>query len=219
MSAKDPKDVEGSDSTPDRSGERGRLSYPELLDMKYNNLTREADAQRQLDRLWNEQLQALESERDQNPQEVSATLREIDAYKERQKELEARAAKGVERTSHDLEYLDILSRSNQNEGRKLMYDWFKHLTTLGTGSIVILGALSNNLLSDATRTWLIPPIFILLLLSVVAALIYMYLVSDIFLSSPSHPRSPQAIGWVFLCTLILFALGLALFIIFATMNL
>jgi len=73
------------------------------------------------------------------------------------------------------------------EGRKLGYDWLKHLTTLGTGSIVILSSLANNILKEAEWRVVLIPTVVLLFISVVAAFISMW-VTYIILSTFAADR-------------------------------
>jgi hypothetical protein len=55
------------------------------------------------------------------------------------------------------------------EFAKLHYDWLKHLTTLCTGSILVISALSGSVFSDSSVLWrwLIPGSLVLLLLAVI----------------------------------------------------
>lgn len=231
MAAQEPEGRLNSDYLPDQWNEPAKLTYEWWQRERLRQLSEELRLQEELDRSWLEKQQLLDGiDGDDELLQSSAELQRIDAYRERLKELEARSAEGVTRANRALEQLEDMGKANLNEGRKLMYDWFKHLTTLGTGTILILGALSNNLLEDAVLTCLIPVVFVLLFFSLVTALYYMHSVSDIFLSSatPGRPQQFQnktpaqlspTLGYLWLVTLLLFGTGLFLFLIFAAYNL
>lgn len=138
--------------------------------------------------------------------------------------------KNVDRESHAIERIEDLNRGAQNEGRKLFYDWFKHLTTLGTGSIVILGSLLNNILSSYSEwKWLIPVTFISLFVAVVGALIVMYLIQMVFLAASDvgqqvttdkpQKRLGRYLRLAIWPTLLLFSIGILSLVVFVLINL
>jgi len=123
---------------------------------------------------------------------LNAAIRDIDVQRERIKNRIDRLETQIERESHAIERIEDVRRKAQDEGRKLGYEWFKHLTTLGTGSIVILGSLLNNLLSGFSEwTWLIPIIFVSLFIAVVGALVVMYLIYSVDLSGSELGETQQ----------------------------
>lgn len=245
MTARDPNEAKNAYSR--QASQRERISnqrrdpdeatllYKYFKSQRKEHKEKKEEHQEKLDRLWDQKQEVLENGRDSDQEVVSTELRRIDALREREKECEARREKEFVRSEHALERLEDIRRENQDEGRKLMYDLFKHLTTLGTGSILILGALSNNLLEDARPQWLIPFIFLLLFASVGGALVYMYSVGNIFLASGRLESSQDEesqdeeggldhwlqahLGYVFLITSTLFGAGIFLFMLFAVINL
>lgn len=62
------------------------------------------------------------------------------------------------------------------EFAKLHYDWLKHLTTLCTGSILAVSALSGSVFADTSLLlrWLIPVSLVLLLLAVLLLVFSMW---------------------------------------------
>jgi hypothetical protein len=58
---------------------------------------------------------------------------------------------------------------SRREHAKLRYDWYKHQTTLSTGSILVIAALLGSLFPNYDSMWLIIISFISLLLSTVTS--------------------------------------------------
>jgi uncharacterized protein YoxC len=73
------------------------------------------------------------------------------------------------------------------EGRKLNFDTFKQITTLGTGSIVILSGLASNVLQTAEWKLLLVLTVVFLFVSVISA-IYAMRLTHILLSMSSSPH-------------------------------
>jgi hypothetical protein len=63
----------------------------------------------------------------------------------------------------------------RTEFAKLHYDWLKHLTTLCTGSLLVISALSGSVFADFyLLRWLIPVTFVLLLLALLLLVFSMW---------------------------------------------
>jgi hypothetical protein len=62
-------------------------------------------------------------------------------------------------------------------GQALFFDLFKHLTTLNTGSILVLTSLRNQILATASWRILVPIALCGFLASLVASLVFMFVVA------------------------------------------
>jgi len=65
------------------------------------------------------------------------------------------------------------------EGYKLLYDTFKHMTTLSTGSIIILATFLDKFFSNPEWKILISIAFILFIVSMVTAVVMMLMYSNL----------------------------------------
>ncbi len=217
-----------------RPAQGSRRSYDDILRKLSDLRKNQTDLQQQRVGLRNRRRQIVEEELQEfgwAVDSLEATKRIIDVELESTEEEISRLDKAIERESHAVERLEDLRLKAQDEGRKLGYDWFKHLTTLGTGSIVVLGALLNNLLSGALQwTGLLPVVFGTLFVSVVGALIIMYLINMVVLTSSSvgqgeeeylasQGRLRRYLTYAMWPTLTLFAVGILCLILFVLRNL
>jgi hypothetical protein len=73
------------------------------------------------------------------------------------------------------------------EGQKLAYDSFKHLTTLSTGSILLLATFLKDVFKNPEWTQLVGWTFGLFMVTIVASLIVMVTIAH----SVSHPANPS----------------------------
>jgi hypothetical protein len=205
-------------------------SYDDRVQLRRSLWQAEKDLREQDERLLKKR-QELSSQMDQdfaalNPESVA--IKQIDAEREQIKDLIGRFETAIERESHEIERVEDVRRSAQDEGRKLGYEWFRHLTTLGTGSIVILGSLLNNLLSGFSEwTWLIPIIFVSLFIAVVGSLIVMYgiysaVLSGVVRGQPAEQGEParlrRNLSLATLPTFISFFIGILSLVAFVLKN-
>src|SRR6516164_6226858 len=65
------------------------------------------------------------------------------------------------------------------EGYKLVHDTFKHLTTLSTGSVVLLATFLKDLFQHPGWPWLVAISLFLFLVSTVASVIVMLAIGDL----------------------------------------
>jgi len=135
----------------------------------------------------------------------------------------------VERIDRQLDFLNkIIERKSDaydvtfERTGSLLFDWYKHLTTLSTASILIISALVQRLFRDSDWSWLIVVALLLLLTSVLPLVFSMLGIIDKVSSHP-EPRSARrenlrnyrnatTFGWV------AFNLGIVSFIIFVIRN-
>lgn len=90
-------------------------------------------------------------------------------------------------------YLERM-RNGYSEGSKLYYDSFRTRATLTTGSILVILALSNSVLSiNPTYSWLIWIPFVLLGISMVSSLKAMDLVTASVFSTLTNEEAPTRI--------------------------
>lgn len=80
------------------------------------------------------------------------------------------------------------------EGRKLYYDLFKHLTTLSSGSILLLVTFKEKLFPAGDAEWkpLMGWVFFLFMLCIVSSVITM----GFYAAAITRPRQASSIGFV-----------------------
>jgi glucan phosphoethanolaminetransferase (alkaline phosphatase superfamily) len=107
----------------------------------------------------------------------------------------------------------------QDEGWKLYYDMFKHLTTLNTGAVLIIVALLEKLFSNPKLKGLVGFSFLCFIISIITSLAAMniaslYFKNDRYLDSYEHKREP-VMYWT---SLLAFYLGLVSLVTFTMIN-
>lgn len=73
---------------------------------------------------------------------------------------------------------DDLGPPDFTEGMKLYHETFKQLTTLTTGSILLVAAFLNTLFESPQARWLITAAFLLFIISTLASVLLMILFAD-----------------------------------------
>jgi hypothetical protein len=73
---------------------------------------------------------------------------------------------------------DDLGPPDFTEGMKLYHETFKQLTTLTTGSILLVAAFLNSLFESPQARWLITAAFLLFIVSTLASVLLMVLFAD-----------------------------------------
>jgi|GEM_PF-2398080 len=105
------------------------------------------------------------------------------------------------------------------EGWKLQYDIYKHLTTLSTGSILLLITFLEKLFSRPSYKWLVP----LALCSLFASIFFSFFVMNILASyvrdMGADKRFIKRNMVIIFISLGLFLLGIISLIVFAVVNL
>ena len=109
----------------------------------------------------------------------------------------------------------------REDGWKLLFDYFKHLTTLSTGSILILVTLLEKLFTNPRWKWLAVVALGSFVLSIFFAILAMhgtaYSVKH-FIDSGNDTRSRQNTFDEYACALT-FVLGIMSIVVFALINL
>ena len=108
------------------------------------------------------------------------------------------------------------------EGYKLVHDTFKHLTTLSTGSVVLLATFLKDLFQHPGWPWLVAISLFLFLVSTVASVIVMLAIGDLVGSdggSLSVPGLEVSAVPCIVISWIAFLLGVASLVVFALKNL
>ena len=108
----------------------------------------------------------------------------------------------------------------RREGQKLLYDAFKHLTTLSTGSILILATFLEKIFKEE-HEWkaLIAVVFVGFILSTVSAFITMLALSDSVFNIAEETESGSRMGAMgFRLSLGSFVVGIASLVAFALKN-
>lgn len=105
------------------------------------------------------------------------------------------------------------------EGRKLFYDFMKHMTTLSTGSIILLVVLVEKLFPNPSLKWLMVVVFSLFILCTISALLSMFMLAmTVFVSGDiSDTEAKMGVRSVF-TAIAFFLLGLLALIVFASIN-
>lgn len=110
-------------------------------------------------------------------------------------------------------------QESKQEGQKLLYDSVKHLTTLSTGSILILIALLEKFFKTPEWAFLIAVGFICLVLSTLGSVITMIILSNsVFYSREDLELGSKQGALVFYCSLLAFILGIISVVVFAIKN-
>jgi hypothetical protein len=105
------------------------------------------------------------------------------------------------------------------EGQKLLVDIFKHVTTLSTGSIVILSTFLKEFFKNPIKTEFIPWIFVAFVVATISSVIVMLLLAHSINRDALTGTTYQFVGIFFVAVACLsFLLGLTLLAIFSTVN-
>jgi hypothetical protein len=106
----------------------------------------------------------------------------------------------------------------REEGTKLRYDAMKHLTTLSTGSILILVAFLEKLFTSPKWKALIATAFISFVLTIIASYMAMLQFATL-VSALEKIRGDSPIFRTYIMSLIFFLIGIISLVIFALRNL
>ena len=105
------------------------------------------------------------------------------------------------------------------EGGKLLFDLMKHLTTLSTGSIVLLVVFVEKLFPNPSFKWLIVVVLSSLILSTINSLLAMFVIVGNVKIRGSRNGFKQNIGvGAFWAAAGFFLLGLIVLVVFAILN-
>jgi len=114
---------------------------------------------------------------------------------------------------------DNIRRKANEESWKLRYDTYKHLTTLSTGSVLLLVTFLEKLFTKPLWKGLVVASFCLFVLAVLASLVVMNAIAG-FIREIEIEKKDEWRGQVFVSiALISFLLGIVCLIIFAVRNL
>ena len=115
--------------------------------------------------------------------------------------------------------MDNEKRKQEMEGHKLDHDTYKHLTTLSTGTILILATFMEKFFQQPKWRILIGAIFVNLMISVLASVIAMFCISyDMAEGGETSELSPRFQGVIVLLSCGGFLLGIMSFVAFALRN-
>jgi len=107
----------------------------------------------------------------------------------------------------------------EEEGNKLAYDALKHLTTLNTGSIVIVAALLEKLFKNPEWKNLVAVSFTCFVLSIVTAFIAMVCTADrVFQSGEQDNITESVLKWSSVISVLMFLIGIIAFTSFSLKN-
>lgn len=105
------------------------------------------------------------------------------------------------------------------ESLKLSYDLFKHITTLSTGTLLILIAFLERLFQNPTWKFLVSISFTSLVLVIVLSLVLMFLIAGgIGEFGELREREYKINRWIFIFTIGFFVVGIISFVAFALVN-
>lgn len=120
-------------------------------------------------------------------------------------------------------YKLTIKQAASQEGNKLIYDAYKHLTTLNTGSIVLIATFSERIFKEATWKPLVGVALVMFVLSMITAFLSMGIVAQKIHDAGSAEGDEFVweafLGLTALPALICFLLGLVAFAIFSLRNL
>lgn len=109
-----------------------------------------------------------------------------------------------------------VSEKANEEANKLFYDVFKHLTTLSTGSILILATLLETVFTSPQWLFLIIIALVSFIVSIVSAVRMMFFQASAVLMLKVETTRGELAG--FILTVGSFLLGIISFVIFAVRN-
>ena len=95
-------------------------------------------------------------------QETAALAEQVHSYEKELAEVEQELSEQGALLKKDAEQF----RTPNLEGQKLLFEVFKLVATLGTGSIVAIAAVAAAIVSDPERVWMLYASFVLLLTSI-----------------------------------------------------
>ncbi len=105
------------------------------------------------------------------------------------------------------------------ESTKLLYDLFKHITTLSTGILLILIAFLEKLFQTPIAKFLVGISFACFTITIISSLITMAMLTQGIADLGNLWQEEEKIGrWSFLITIGSFLIGVICFIIFALIN-
>lgn len=123
------------------------------------------------------------------------------------------AGENLERTQYTVE------EAAQQEGNKLLYDALKHLTSLNTGSIVILATFLEKLFRNAHWKPLVVVAFVSFILSIISAFISMGATANRVYYHGKLDEGPERFHmWTAMFSLGLFLIGVITFSVFSVRN-
>jgi hypothetical protein len=100
----------------------------------------------------------------------------------------------------------------EREGLKLRYDLFKHMTTLGTVTIIIVATLTSNFFSDSPFLVELLGFYIVMALSTLSAVLGMAL--GILFMEVTLKRYRRVLDVCFVVTMAEFILAIVMFLVF-----
>lgn len=104
------------------------------------------------------------------------------------------------------------------EGRKLDFEFWKHLTTLATGAILVLAALTDKLFPEPECLFLVAATVVVLMVSVIGSVMLMAATSYEVLKGRNFIEN-RTLSYIFtIMSLGGFILGLTAFVIFVCLN-
>jgi len=112
--------------------------------------------------------------------------------------------------------------SEELEGFKLLHDTFKHLTTLSTGSILLLSTFLKDIFKSPEWSWLVAVSIIFFLASTIASVIVMIAFGDTVYNkggSLSVPGLERIAGPCVAVSWATFLLGMVALVVFSLKNL
>lgn len=107
----------------------------------------------------------------------------------------------------------------REEGWKLKYDFYKHLTTLGTGSILLLVTFLEKIFARPVWKGLVATAFCLLLTSTLTSLVEMNVISSVIQYMEIDEKDEKRSVIIVVVTLASFVLGIISLVIFTVKNL
>lgn len=105
------------------------------------------------------------------------------------------------------------------ESFKLGYDFFKHITTLSTGTLLFLITFIEKIFQNPSWKFLVSVCFVSLVISIISSLITMFFTTQIVADFGELERNETKIAqWSFFICLGFFVLGVFSFVLFALIN-
>jgi hypothetical protein len=110
-------------------------------------------------------------------------------------------------------------QKTHQEGQKLLYDAFKHLTTLSTGSVLLLATFLEKFFKEPEWKALIAVTFLGFIASIVSAFVTMLALSDSVFNQEVKTETGSRIGAAGFCfSLITFIIGIVSLVAFVLKN-
>jgi len=105
------------------------------------------------------------------------------------------------------------------ESLKLSYDLFKHITTLNTGTLLILITFLEKLFQNPSWKFLVSVSFVSFIISIIFSIVIMFFLAQGIADFGELEKIETKIArWSFIISIVFFIIGIFSFVLFALVN-